>query len=239
MEAKPNLAQTVVGAFLLQEDVYAGMRDDAQRMKRALMLVVVVGLLAGVTGACGRVGEWAMSPNLDRVQQVVLGHLRNMPWYSDMSTSPSALQQFNQWYDIGWRIAKAMSPSPVALVGIITTPLGLLLGWLIYGLLAHLAARILGGHGSLGQTLACTALAVSPQLLNFVLVLPFASAAGVSTWTLICNFWAIRSAHGLTGWRALFATLLPLILLILIVALFACAVLALAGPAFSRMGGAR
>ena len=67
MEAKPNLFQTVLGAFLLQENTYAGMRDDAQRIKRALVLVVAVGLLVGVTGACGRLGEWAVSPPMDKV----------------------------------------------------------------------------------------------------------------------------------------------------------------------------
>jgi hypothetical protein len=240
MEAKPNLFQTVLGAFLLQEDTYVGMRDDAQHMKRALVLVVAVGLLVGVTGACGRLGEWAVSPPMDKVQSVVLSHLMQMPWFTDMSRSPEALEIFKQQYDLGWNLAKALVPSPSALVGIITTPLSLLIVWFAYGLLAHLSARILGGKGSAGQTLACTALAVAPQLLNVVMVLPFAQAAGVSTWTLVCNFSAIRSAHGLNGWRALVATLLPLVLATIVGALLACAGGALIGPIIGRMvGGVR
>ena len=160
-----------------------------------------------------------------------------MPWYTDMSSSPKALEMFKQQYDLGWNIAKALVPSPSALVGIITTPLSLLIVWFVYGLLAHLSARILGGKGSAGQTLACTALAVAPQLLNVVMVLPFAQAAGVSTWTLVCNFSAIRSAHGLNGWRALVATLLPLVLAIIVGALLACAGGALIGPIIGRMVG--
>ena len=237
MEAKPNLFQTVLGAFLLQEDTYVGMRDDAQRIKRALVLVVAVGLLVGVTGACGRLGEWAVSPPMDKMQSVVLSHLMQMPWYTDLSRSPQALEIFKRQYDLGWNIAKALVPSPSALVGIITTPLSLLIVWFVYGLLAHLSARILGGKGSAGQTLACTALAVAPQLLNVVMVLPFAQAAGVSTWTLVCNFSAIRSAHGLNGWRALAATLLPLVLAMVVGALLACAGGALIGPIIGRMVG--
>ena len=240
MEARPNLFQTALGAFLLQEDTYAGMRDDAQRIKRALVLVVVVGLLVGVTGACGRLGEWAVSPPMDKMQSVVLSHLTQMPWFADMSRSPQALEMFEQQYNLGWSIAKAFVPSPTALVGVVTTPLSLLIIWFVYGLLAHLSARILGGQGSVGQTLACTALAVAPQLLNVVTVLPFAQAAGVGTWTLVCNFSAIRSAHGLNGWRALVATLLPLILAIIVGALFACAGGALIRPIIARMvGGAQ
>jgi len=245
MEEKPNLLRTAFGAFLLQEDAYAGMRDDApgtagaQRMKRAFILVVAVGLLVGVTGACGRVGEWAMSPNMDKMQAIVLGHLQNMPWYPEMSGNPGALEQFDRFYALGWLIAKAMTPSPTALVNIMTAPLSVLFTWLMYGVLAHLAARLLGGKGSASQTLSCTALAVAPQLLNVVMVVPFATAAGVGTWTLICNFWAIRSAHGLTGWRALVATLLPLALVMLLVALFAGCLGVLAGPLLARVGGAR
>lgn len=240
MEAKPNLVQTVLGAFLLQEDTYVGMRDDAQRMKRALVLVVAVGLLVGVTGACGRLGEWAVSPPMDKLQSTVLSHLSQMPWFADMSRDPKAAEIFKQQYEMGWNIAKALVPSPSALIGIITTPLSILLIWIIYGVLAHLAARLLGGKGSAGQTLACTALAVAPQLLNVVTVLPFAQAAGVSTWTLVCNFAAIRSAHGLSGWRALAATLLPLVLAILVGAVFACLGGALIGPMITRtVGGAQ
>jgi hypothetical protein len=240
METRPNLFQTVLGAFLLQEDTYARMRDDAQRMKRALVLVVAVGLLVGVTGACGRLGEWAVSPPMDKLQSTVLSHLSQMPWFTDMSRNPQAMQMFNQQYELGWTIAKALVPSPWALVGIITTPLSILILWFVYGLLAHLSARVLGGKGSAGQTLACTALAVAPQLLNIVMVLPFVQAAGVSSWTLVCNFFAIRSAHGLTGWRALAATVLPLVVAILLGALFACLGGALVETIIGRtVGGAR
>ena len=240
MEAKPNLFQTVLGAFLLQEDTYAGMRDDAHRIQRALVLVVAVGLLVGVTGACGRLGEWAVSPPMDKLQSTVLSHLSQMPWFADMSRNPQALDMFKQQYELGWTIAKALAPGPSALVGIITTPLSLLFLWCVYGLLAHLSARVLGGKGSAGQTLACTALAVAPQLLNVVTVLPFAQAAGVSTWALVCNFFAIRSAHGLSGWRALVATVLPLVLAILAGAVFVCLGGALFGTIIGRtVGGAQ
>lgn len=237
MEAKPSLFQAALGAFLLQENTYSGMRDDAQRMKRALILVVVVGLLVGVTGACGRLGEWALSPNMDAMKAIVLRHLTQMPWYGEMGRNPRAIEIFRQQYDLGWNIAKAFAPSPSALIGVITTPLSLLIVWFVYGVLAHVSARILGGKGGAGQTLACTALAVAPQLLNVVTVLPFAQAAGVSAWTLVCNFAAIRSAHGLNGWRALIATLLPLVLAILVGAVFACAGGALIGPMIGRLTG--
>lgn len=239
METSPNLFQTAWGAFFLREEVYAGMRDDAQRIKRALILVVVVGLLVGVAGGIGRLAEWAFSPPMDRMQATILGHLQAMPWYAEISGDPKAVESFQQYYGLGWQIAKVITPSPSVLLGIITTPLSFLFVWLVYGVMVHVSARMMGGRGSVGQTLACTALAVAPQLLNVITVLPFATAAGVGTWTLACSFYAIRSAHGLTGWRALVATLVPLVLAILVGAVFACGGMVLLGAVLSQMGGAR
>jgi len=239
MEASPNLVQMAWGAFLLRPETYAGMRDDARRIQRALVLVVVVGLLAGAAAGLGRLAEWAFSPNLDKIQAIVLQELEKTSWFAELEGSREAMDTFNRQYDLGWGMAKAMVPSPAALSNIITLPISFLLSWLVYGVLAHLAARLLGGRGRLGQTLACTALAVTPQLLTVFTVLPFVTAAGVSTWTLACNFAAIRAAHELSGWRALAATLLPLVLGLAVVVLFACGGAALLVPVLSRMGGAR
>jgi hypothetical protein len=193
--------QTAWGAFTLREETYAGMRDDAQRIKRALILVVVVGLIVGVTGAVGRLTDWAFSPPMDKMQGVVLAHLMKMPWYADVSRSPQALAQFQQWYNVGWQIARAVAPSPTALLGVVTTPLSLLVVWLVYGLLAHLAARTLGGRGSVGQTLGY---AGGHAATAWRTRLPAATAAGVARgrW---CALVAIRAAHGSTC--ALVATL--------------------------------
>ncbi len=238
MEAKPNLLQTAWGAFLLREEIYTGMRDDAKRLQRALILILVVGVVVGVASAWNQLVNWSFSPNLDNIQRIVLDHLAKMPWYQEVSGEPEFVQSFSQGYDITWQIIKATAPSPTSLASIITTPLSFLVMWLIYGLLVHLSARILGGQGGLGQTLGCTALAVAPQLLNLIMIVPYATAAGVGTWTLMCHFMAIRAAHGLTTWKALAATVLPLALAILLASLFACCGMAVAGPALSSiMGG--
>jgi len=79
------------------------------------------------------------------------------------------------------------APNPAsAAVRIVTLPLWLVLIWLLYGVVAHLCARLLGGQGGLGQTLGRTALAVAPQLLNLATFLPYLVVGGVvGTWTLL------------------------------------------------------
>ena len=92
----------------------------------------------------------------------------------------------------------------------------------------------------MGQTLACTALAVAPQALNVFQFLPYVTLAGTGVWTLACAFTGMRAAHRLSGWRALLATLLPLVVLgLLAVLVFGVAGAVLSSVMAARMGGAQ
>ncbi len=113
-------------------------------------------------------------------------------------------------------------PTPASsLAGLVLKPLGLIISWLIFGLLAHLFARMLGGSASLGQTLGATSLAAAPQLLSLLTALPFVVVAGIGTWTLLCRYMAIRVTHDLSWARSLWAVLLPPIFLGFLVFLLA------------------
>ncbi|MFQ5814054.1 MAG: Yip1 family protein, partial [Anaerolineae bacterium] len=108
-----------------------------------------------------------------------------------------------------------------AALGLLINPLLLVIGWLIYGLWADAFATTLGGKANLGQTYGCTALAVSPRLLSLIAVLPYAAVGGVATtWSLVCNYLALKNAHGLSPGRAFWATILSLITAALILLLF-------------------
>jgi hypothetical protein len=231
--------QQLWSAFLLREESYAQMRDDAKRLQRAIILILAVGVVVGLVSAWNQIVDWGFSPPMNRIQEIVLKHLVRMPWYAEMSIEPKAVDSFNQWYNMGWQIAKVFAPSPTALANLITTPLTLLIGWLVYGVLVHLSARLLGGQGDLGQTLGCTALSVAPQLLNLIMIIPYATAAGVGVWALACNFVAVKTAHNLTTERTLIAILLPWAIAILLGASFACCGVAVIIPAASSIGGGR
>ncbi|MBN1890863.1 MAG: YIP1 family protein [Thermoflexales bacterium] len=231
--------QQLWSAFLLREETYAQMRDDAKRVQRAIVLILVVGVIVGAVSAWNQIVDWGFSPSMDRMQEIVLKHLVRMPWYAEMSTEPQAVDGFKQGYNMGWQIAKAVAPSPTALANLITTPLSLLIGWLVYGVLVHLSARLLGGQADLGQTLGCTALSVAPQLLNLIMLIPYATAAGIGVWALACNFVAVKTAHRLTTERTLIAIFLPWAVAILLGVSFACCGTAVIIPATAGMGGGR
>ena len=241
MQAKPNLVRTALGAFLLEDETYADMRDDPRRLPRALVFILVIGALVGAATACGQLSRWAFTPNLDLVRATVLDHLTKMAWYSSLEAQAGSrfTSQFTQTYDAVWQVIKATAPSPVGLVGILLRPLGLLIGWALYGLVAHLTAKLLGGQGSLAQTLGCTALAAAPQLLNLIQVMPYAVAAGVGAWALVCNFTALRTAHGLSGWRALIAALVPLILYAIVVAFLVSVGIVIGLFTFNQLAGVK
>ena len=146
------------------------------------------------------------------------------------------MTQFRAIWDQVWRIVEMTAPSPItSLAGIITKPLSLIVGWLVFGVIAYVLARLFGGKGNLSQTLGATALGTAPQLLLIVTVLPFTAVAGLGTWTLLCNYMALRTVHGLSWPRAVFAALLPPLIIGLIIGFVFALLAVLFGGAIAAM----
>lgn len=212
-------------ALLLRRDAYERMREAANPVVKGLILIVVVGVAIALLGFVGDVLEWATTPDLMAIKDTVLEHLTRMPWWDLAAQDPEFLQIFEQWYDFGWNIALALAKPNVgwALSSIIMTPLGLLFRWLIYGLLAYLFARLLGGRGDFSETLGVLALAVAPQALNVLGLFPYVDlGVVVAVWGVLCAYVGLKTAHELSWDRAVWATLLPFILVIVIAGLGAC-----------------
>lgn len=214
-------------ALFLQRDAYAHMRDDDNPFVEGLFILVLLGVLLAVAGIIGTTLEWASSPNLNAVREVVLKNLQTMEWYRFLQQSPGGESSFLQIWNGIWNAFASAAPSPLrALTGIITKPLALIVWWLVFGLLSYVLARVFGGKGTLNQTLGATALAASPQLVTLLTVLPFVAIAGLGTWTLLCSYMALRTVHDLSWPRAVLAALLPPVIVGLVVGLIIGAVLA-------------
>lgn len=214
-------------ALFLQRDAYAHMRDDDNPFVEGLFILVLLGVLLAVAGVIGATLEWASSPNLNAVRDVVLKNLQAMDWYRFVQQSPGSESQFLQIWNGIWNALAGLAPSPLrSLTGIITKPLALIAWWLVFGLLSYGLARVLGGKGTLNQTLGATALASAPQLVTLLTVLPFVTIASLGTWTLLCSYMALRTVHDLSWPRAVLAALLPVLLIGLVVALIVGAALA-------------
>ena len=221
-----DLIRNVVAAFFLNETPYAETRESSNPVLRGLGTIVLVAVAVALVGLVGTALEWATTPNMSDIQGTVLEHLQMTPWYQELEHSPGFDEEFRRWYDQGWRIFPYMFNAPnigIAASQIILLPLRLTLVWILYGLISHLCARLLGGQANIGQTLGCTALAVAPQLLNVIMIFPYLVIGGVvGTWTLLCRYVALKTCHRLTWGRALAATLLPYVAYIALISLFAC-----------------
>jgi hypothetical protein len=211
-------------ALLLKEDAYEKMRSGANPFLTGLVLIVIVGVAIALLGLVGDVLEWAGTPNLDEVREVVLEYLKQMPWWEEASREPEFEQAFGWMWDWNWNLAKTFSPRPAgAALGIVLTPLGLLVRWLLYGLVAYVFAAWLGGTGNLTETLGVLALAVAPQVLNALNLLPYVQVGSVvGVWGILCAYVGLKVAHRLPWHRALWAVLLPFILALVVALLAAC-----------------
>ncbi len=217
-------------ALLLRDRAYEEMRASTGPFVRGLILIVLVALVFSIPAVVGKGLERLTSPDPGRIQEAVRQGLAEMPWYrQSAAASPQFEQSFRQGYDTWWQVFGPMLfPNPLqAALGVILNPIGLVIGWLIYGFLAFLFARLLGGQGNLGQTYGTTALAVSPQLLGVISVLPYVTVPGLTTWSVVCNYLALKHAHRLSPGRAFWATVLPYLFLLLVVVLLGALVAAL------------
>jgi hypothetical protein len=243
MQQISRSAGLVAGALFLRTDAYEELREARSPFLKGLIIIVVVGVIIALAVLVGTALEWASSPNLADIQEVVYEGITQMPWYEEtLQAVPGYDKIFQQWYDLGWTLGRMAGPSSPssALGSLVLTPLSLVIGWLIYGLLAHLFAKLLKGEATLSQTLGCTALAVAPQVLKLTELLPYVAMGGVvATWTLICRYVALKQAHRFTWGRAFWATVLPLLALwVLGLILAALGVLVFGTLASVLLGGA-
>ncbi|NNJ10946.1 YIP1 family protein [Chloroflexales bacterium ZM16-3] len=223
MQSVLSLFRLGLDGLLLNPVAYRDQRDSPDGLRRGFALVAIIGLLAGVATLVGNLGEYATQPSPESISQTIYAGLRAMPWFEQLSVIDRQFPaQFDEIFNQITQTIQMINGGGLigSLIGVITTPLLRIVGWLIFGTFAHLMARALGGQATFSQTLACTALAASVSLLSLVEVIPFAQAAGTTLLGLVASYVAIREAHELPPWSAFWATLLgPAILALILIAL--------------------
>lgn len=220
-------------ALFLDSEAFEELKNDDNPFVEGLFLVTLLAVFAALLSLVGQTVAWASVPRPEAIQQIVLNALQGQPAWAAAMADAEALAAFQQWWDGAWRVAPALfgAPDPAsAALNILVWPVSAVASWLLYGLLAHLAARLVGGAGTLNQTLGVTALAFTPWLLRGLGVIPFVVIGGVlSTWQLLLRYRAVRTAHALSWPRALWATLFPfLVYLVFWATLAGLAILGLA-----------
>lgn len=226
------IARMLWSGLFLDVDAYDEASDGDNPFVEGLFFVVLIGLLIAVATIIGSILGWATTPDLNQIKTLVHEGLINMPWYKQfLQGNAEAVQQFENSYNLGWRIARFFTPSPsMALLSLFLSPLKLFLQWLWFALIAQAIARLLGGKGRMGQTFGASALAFTPHLLYLFKVVPTVDVAAVGIWTLLAQYVALRRVHENLSWqRVLVSVLAPSILLCFLVILLLALTLPLLG----------
>ena len=233
-----EMVTMVWDSLFLDRAPYARILADGQPLKRGALIVLLLSVLVAVSMLIGTLLSWTMTPKLDAIQTLIYQTMEKMGAFDEMSGVAGAMGDFDKSWGMAWQIMPGLfgAPSPGgAFANLIIQPFSMLVGWLIYGLLVYLFARMMGGQGSLTNTLAATALAFAPQILNLVLIIPGAVVGSViGLWMLLCRYVAVQTVHDLTWGRALLVVVLPKVLLFIILGIL----FGLGMVVFSIVGGA-
>lgn len=228
MQSVQHIIRLGFAGMLLSPEAYRDQRDSPDGLGRGFVLIILVGILIGGVSLIGNLGEYISQPSSEAMAQAIYHGLRTMPWFTELSEAdPQFPARFDEIFQQINQISQMINGGGLmrSLMGLVTTPALMLLGWLLFSIIAHLMARALGGQASFSQTLACTALASGVQLLNIIQIFPFAQAGGTALLGLVASYVAIREAHQLPPWRAFWATMLGPIMLSLIMLTLSCVVL--------------
>lgn len=213
-----------LGALFLKPQVYAYQREQKNPFANGLLYIAIIGVIIALAGIIGTGLRYATTPSLEAIKNIILAHLLAMPFYDNLSSASqdAFLRGFNQVWNLIGSVFVGYPTNAASFAGLIltilTTPLGLVIGWIFYGALVHLVARGWNPETSFSELLAPLALATTPQLIHVLSIFPEANVSGlvIGLWSLVCSIFAIRIAYKTTTRRALWGAFFPLLVFTLL-----------------------
>lgn len=206
---QPRSYPEMIGkALVLEAEPFTTLADDDNPWVEGLFLVVCVGVAIGLADLVGGLLLTASLPPADATREALLQAWRQVVTGFGLAGAAP----LEAGYDRAWNWIAGVNGfgGGWARLWFALLPLtSLLLQWIVYGVVAHVAALALGGTGKLSQTLGATALMAAPAVFSILTVIPFVSVSPWLTgaWALLIVYRAVAVAHELPWSRALIATL--------------------------------
>jgi hypothetical protein len=234
---QPKTYPELVGkALVLEAEPFITLAEDDNPWVEGLFLVTCVGVLLGGAHLIGGLLWTASLPPADAVREALLPGIQQL--FAQMGMGRDPLQVANTFRQFwGWGAGFVGYQGGFArFFFALLEPIWLVLQWLLLALITHGAARLLGGKGTLVQTLGTTALASAPYVLGILTIIPFVSVSGLllGFWAILILYRAVEITHDLTWQRAAIAVMATPLLLVLLSFLIA----ALFTTLFAIGGGA-
>lgn len=227
-------------ALTVNQTAMRSLREAPDVVRRGLAVLLFVGLLVGAVQ-----GASAAITNISPERSVASIRAQVEQFTEALVTSPTAdprVVQFinaneEAFYALLDDVLRLDAPLPRGvrvgfewLASVVSTPLSYLAGLLVAVTVTHIAARQLGGQGSIQQMLGLGALSTAPHALDALAFIPglgFTLGLIAWVWGLVILVTATMAAHKLDSGRATIAVLLYPLLLALLGLLAFCVLLAL------------
>jgi hypothetical protein len=225
-------------ALMLNQNAMRALRESPDVVRRGLLLVLFVGLLVGaVQGASALISTSSPERVVDMVRAQVDAVVDQLTLNANSDQLQPIIQLINENEESFYALLSEFLSLPTTLprpalllfqllASVVSTPLSYLAGLLVTVVVTHVAARQLGGQGSIQQMLGLGALSVAPHALDALAFIPvLGSALGFIAWGwgLAILVVAAMIVHRLDSARATMAVLLyPLLLALLGLVGFCC-----------------
>jgi hypothetical protein len=209
-------------ALVLDADPFVALADDDNPWMEGLFMVVCVGVALGIAHLLGGLLRTASLPPADAVRETIFQGWRGL---LAAGTAPDAdLAALEEVFLRAWDRSQAivgLRGGPARVFFALFGPLALLIQWLFFGVVSHIAARFLGGQGRLAQTLGATALVAAPYALGLLTVVPFVTVSRLllAAWAVLIAYRALEIVHDLPWQRAMVAALAAPLALVALAAL--------------------
>lgn len=216
---QPKTYPELVGkALVLEAEPFITLVEDDNPWVEGLFLVTCVGVLLGGAHLVGGLLWTASLPPADAVREALLQSVQQLTAQVGMRGDPVQIEAtFRQLWNWGAGFVGYQGGVSRFFFALLE-PIWLVLQWLFLSLSIHGAARLLGGRGKLVQTLGTTALAVAPQILGVLTLVPFVSVSGLllGVWALLIAYRAVEITHDLSWQRSALAVLAAPTLLVIL-----------------------
>jgi len=224
-----SLLNTLWRTVILDDAAYQAWRERPNILLRAILLIIVISLVAGLVSFAVNLVDRVTPPQLADIEEGMQGWMewnQYLPFYQD----PEFQRQWREMTDVivpmVRDLANVKTPLPIGITGFfnalgswLSRALAAISGWLFYGALVLIAANLLGGSAKLADFLGTVALYVLPGLLLLLKPVPCVGwllALAGTIWSVVIYVKATSVATDLDAGKAFLAVILPFLAFIVL-----------------------
>ncbi len=216
---EPRSYPKMIGqALVLEPEPFVQMVEDDNPWTEGLFLTTCIGAAAALASVIGGLLMRASLPPYNTLLNATVSGWERVAPYAGTAAEPVSLALRE---NLGLWLTLLGYGSWLRLTLLVLLPLALIVQWALMGAVGHWLARLLGGRGTLNQTLGAAGLMMAPYTLLLITVIPFVGVplGLLAVWGLLLTYRALAIAHDLAWPRAAAAAVGTFVVVALVFAL--------------------